>query len=158
MSDIEAREIVRDGRLPISKWDVGYLACTPVDNGLETRTEVCLFWVSCFDLETKSVLNFVISFPYTDTVKILEKWGPGCIFYGEDPDVNLSKFEAFLQESKDRGAIIAILVISSFVLIVVALRSYARYASVRGFGLDDWLALLALVSRMQYNIVTSILT
>lgn len=53
---------------------------------------------------------------------------------------------AFLQESRDRGAIIAILVITSFVMIVVALRSYARYISVRGFGLDDWLALLALVS------------
>jgi hypothetical protein len=53
---------------------------------------------------------------------------------------------AFLQESRDRGAIIAILVITSFVMIVVALRSYARYSSVRGFGLDDWLALLALVS------------
>ena len=52
----------------------------------------------------------------------------------------------FLQESRDRGAIIAILVITSFVMIVVALRSYARYVSVRGFGLDDWLALLALVS------------
>lgn len=52
----------------------------------------------------------------------------------------------FLQESRDRGAIIAILVITSFVMIVVALRSYARYISVRGFGLDDWLALLALVS------------
>lgn len=65
---------------------------------------------------------------------------------------------AFLQESKDRGAIIAILVITSFVMIVVALRSYARYASVRGFGLDDWLALLALVSRMFYGILAIILT
>jgi hypothetical protein len=55
---------------------------------------------------------------------------------------------AFLQESKDRGAVIAILIITSFVLIVVTLRSYARCSSVRGFGLDDWLALLALVSRL----------
>lgn len=55
----------------------------------------------------------------------------------------------FLQESRDRGAIIAILVITSFVMIVVALRSYARYISVRGFGLDDWLALLALVSLLK---------
>lgn len=53
---------------------------------------------------------------------------------------------AFLQESRDRGAIIAILFITSFVMVVAALRSYARYFSVRGFGLDDWLALLALVS------------
>lgn len=65
-----------------------------------------------------------------------------------DPSVNMPSdlTLAFLQESRDRGAIIAILVITSFVMIVVALRTYARYASVRGFGLDDWLALLALVS------------
>lgn len=62
---------------------------------------------------------------------------------------------AFLQESKDRGAIIAILVITSFVMIVVALRTYARYASIRGFGLDDWLALLALVSRLHGPIFES---
>lgn len=35
-------------------------------------------------------------FPYTDTVKILEKWGPGCIFYGNDPDSNLVDFEKVL--------------------------------------------------------------
>lgn len=39
------------------------------------------------------------SFPYTDTVKILEKWGPGCKFYGNHPDLNLSEFEAFLRSS-----------------------------------------------------------
>jgi hypothetical protein len=55
---------------------------------------------------------------------------------------------AFLQESRDRGAIIAILVITSFVLIVVSLRTYVRFASIRGFGLDDWLALLALVGHL----------
>ncbi|TCD60016.1 hypothetical protein EIP91_010867 [Steccherinum ochraceum] len=36
-------------------------------------------------------------FPYTDTVKVLEKWGPGCIFYGKHPDENLRELEAFLQ-------------------------------------------------------------
>ena len=56
---------------------------------------------------------------------------------------------AFLQESRDRGAIIAILFITSFVLVVVAVRSYARCVSARGFGLDDWLAVTALVSDVQ---------
>jgi cystathionine gamma-synthase len=32
-------------------------------------------------------------------VKILEKWGPGCVFYGADPDTNLQAFEAFLMSS-----------------------------------------------------------
>jgi len=53
---------------------------------------------------------------------------------------------AFLQQSKDRGAIVAILFITSFVLVVVAVRSFARCASARGSGLDDWLAATALVS------------
>lgn len=35
-------------------------------------------------------------FPYTDTLKILQKWGPGCYFYGHDPDANLAAFEEFL--------------------------------------------------------------
>jgi hypothetical protein len=56
---------------------------------------------------------------------------------------------AFLQKSKDQGAIIAILFITSFVLVVVAVRSFARCVSTRGFGLDDWLAATALVSSVQ---------
>ncbi|KAM0703742.1 hypothetical protein Q7P35_009681 [Cladosporium inversicolor] len=63
----------------------------------------------------------------------------------------------FLQESRDRGAIIAILVITSFVVTVVALRSYARYISVRGFGLDDWLALLALATLIPFTVLAVIL-
>jgi len=39
-------------------------------------------------------------FLYTDTMKILEKWGPGCYFYGHDPDTNLASFEAFLASSQ----------------------------------------------------------
>jgi len=38
-------------------------------------------------------------FPYTDTVKILEKWGPGCIFYGNHPDANLAELETFLKST-----------------------------------------------------------
>ena len=29
-------------------------------------------------------------------MKILEKWGPGCIFYGNHPDANLAAFETAL--------------------------------------------------------------
>ncbi|KDQ51407.1 hypothetical protein JAAARDRAFT_534542 [Jaapia argillacea MUCL 33604] len=35
-------------------------------------------------------------FPYTDTLKVLEKWGAGCQFYSGHPDENLEALEAFL--------------------------------------------------------------
>lgn len=36
-------------------------------------------------------------FPYTDTLKILQKWGPGCHFYGHGTDDDLDRFEALLK-------------------------------------------------------------
>jgi cystathionine gamma-synthase len=35
-------------------------------------------------------------FPYTDTLKILEKFGPGCHFYGRGDDADLDALEALL--------------------------------------------------------------
>ena len=32
-------------------------------------------------------------FPYIDTLKILEKWGPGCLFYGHGESVDLDDLE-----------------------------------------------------------------
>ena len=32
-------------------------------------------------------------FPYIDTLKILEKWGPGCVFYGHGSLEDLDKLE-----------------------------------------------------------------
>lgn len=34
-----------------------------------------------------------ISFPYLDTLKILEKWGPGCLFYGNGDSSDLDDLE-----------------------------------------------------------------
>ena len=34
-----------------------------------------------------------IRFPYIDTLKILEKFGPGCIFYGEGSSADLDDLE-----------------------------------------------------------------
>lgn len=38
-------------------------------------------------------------FPYTDTLKILQKWGPGCWFYGNGVDADLDQLEAKLASS-----------------------------------------------------------
>ncbi|KAG6856122.1 hypothetical protein H0H87_007277 [Tephrocybe sp. NHM501043] len=37
-------------------------------------------------------------FPYTDTLKILQKWGPGCQFFGEGIDSEIDDLEAFLKK------------------------------------------------------------
>jgi cystathionine gamma-synthase len=41
-------------------------------------------------------------FPYTDTLKILEKWGPGCHFFGRGLDSDLASLEALLQTQHDK--------------------------------------------------------
>lgn len=33
------------------------------------------------------------SFPYVDTLKILEKWGPGCVFYGHGSSSEIDDIE-----------------------------------------------------------------
>lgn len=33
------------------------------------------------------------SFPYIDTLKMLEKWGPGCVFYGHGSTADLDDIE-----------------------------------------------------------------
>jgi cystathionine gamma-synthase len=38
-------------------------------------------------------------FPYTDTLKILQKWGPGCVHYGNGTPEDLTEFTAFLRSS-----------------------------------------------------------
>lgn len=49
------------------------------------------------------LLTSICRFPYIDTLKILQKWGPGCLFYGhgsidelEDLESRLSKGEKYL--------------------------------------------------------------
>lgn len=37
-------------------------------------------------------------FPYTDTLKILEKWGPGCHFFGHGLDSDLDDLEKLLEK------------------------------------------------------------
>jgi len=36
-------------------------------------------------------------FPYTDTLKVLEKWGPGCHFLGQGLDSSIDELEAILE-------------------------------------------------------------
>lgn len=41
---------------------------------------------------------FFSRFPYTDTLKILEKWGPGCFFLGHGLDTDIDELEVIIEE------------------------------------------------------------
>lgn len=44
--------------------------------------------------ELKKIWQLIFSsFPYLDTLKILEKWGPGCLFYGIGDSSDLDDLE-----------------------------------------------------------------
>ena len=42
-------------------------------------------------------------FPYTDTLKVLQKWGPGCHFFGHGTDDDLDKLEALLAQQDEQA-------------------------------------------------------
>ncbi|KAG6875791.1 hypothetical protein C0992_002303, partial [Termitomyces sp. T32_za158] len=49
-------------------------------------------------LETRPVAKSVcFGFPYTDTLKVLQKWGPGCHFFGGGLDSEIDDLEALLE-------------------------------------------------------------
>lgn len=47
--------------------------------------------------EAKSIS---FGFPYVDTLKILEKWGPGCLFYGNGSSEDIDNLEARLERGE----------------------------------------------------------
>ncbi|CAI7600645.1 unnamed protein product [Penicillium pancosmium] len=44
--------------------------------------------------------SICFGFPYTDTLKILQKWGPGCLFYGHGSSEDLDDLEARLKNGE----------------------------------------------------------
>ncbi|KAJ5233468.1 uncharacterized protein N7469_005234 [Penicillium citrinum] len=44
--------------------------------------------------------SICFGFPYTDTLKILEKWGPGCLFYGHGSSEDLDDLETRLKNGE----------------------------------------------------------
>ncbi|OKL63404.1 Cystathionine gamma-synthase [Talaromyces atroroseus] len=47
-----------------------------------------------------SLKSICFGFPYTDTLKILEKWGPGCLFYGHGSSEDLDDLESRLEQGE----------------------------------------------------------
>jgi len=44
-----------------------------------------------------------LSFPYTDTLKVLQKWGPGCHFLGHGLDGDIDSLERILTEELEHN-------------------------------------------------------
>ena len=44
--------------------------------------------------------SICFGFPYIDTLKILQKWGPGCLFYGHGDEADLKDLERRLQKGE----------------------------------------------------------
>lgn len=47
--------------------------------------------------------SICFGFPYTDTLKILQKWGPGCHFFGTGLDSDVDELERVLEEEVARN-------------------------------------------------------
>ena len=47
--------------------------------------------------ELRTFFSALSRFPYTDTLKVLEKWGPGCHFLGQGLDSSIDELEAILE-------------------------------------------------------------
>jgi cystathionine gamma-synthase len=60
---------------------------------------------SSYDPPFMNILDrlFCDRFPYTDTLKILQKWGPGCHFLGHGIDTDVDRLEIILEEEFNRN-------------------------------------------------------
>ena len=48
-------------------------------------------------------ISAIYRFPYTDTLKVLQKWGPGCHFFGTGLDSDVDELERVLEEEVARN-------------------------------------------------------
>ena len=51
-------------------------------------------------LSLMSAKSVCFGFPYIDTLKVLQKWGPGCHFYGNGDDAELMELEKLLESGE----------------------------------------------------------
>ena len=99
-------QVHSDTRQPFAGSDDTVLG--PSSRGVETVSEddvyllptgMSAIWTAHqLALRTLPVRKSVcFGFPYTDTLKILEKWGPGCHFFGRGIDAEIDELEALLK-------------------------------------------------------------
>lgn len=77
----------------------------PAGSGCPTAGEECVLRVrTTVDVHhRRRNLTWLCRFPYTDTLKILEKWGPGCHFLGRGVDDDINELEAILERESQNS-------------------------------------------------------
>lgn len=105
-------------------------------------------------------------FPYVDTLKVLEKWGPGCHFFPDGQDIFLDDLEKLLislSSSTDTPPILALFteIPSNPLLVTVNLPRLRQLADRFGFPIvvDDTIGNFVNVDALKYvDIVVTSLT
>lgn len=73
---------------------------------------ICFGYLHLLLLLSREIADLRHRFPYTDTLKILEKWGPGCHFLGHGLDKDIDELEVILEKEKadnpDRPPVLAL--------------------------------------------------
>lgn len=59
--------------------------------------------LNAIDLKLRPAKSVCFGFPYTDTLKILEKWGPGAHFFGLGEESDLDRLEELLIQTQQQG-------------------------------------------------------
>lgn len=76
-------------------WYAHHLALSSIIR--PTAKSVCFGYV-VFHRNKSVILSCSSRFPYTDTLKILQKWGPGCHFFGLGLDTDIDELENTLAQ------------------------------------------------------------
>ncbi|GAA6002362.1 hypothetical protein JCM10207_001082 [Rhodosporidiobolus poonsookiae] len=94
-----AREESTRGVLGLTEDDVWLYPC-----GMNAIFHAHQLAMGAREAEGKPVGKSVcFGFPYTDTLKILEKWGPGCHFFGNGLEDDLPALRTVLEEATSQG-------------------------------------------------------
>jgi cystathionine gamma-synthase len=97
----EDGELAEDGLNSVTPYSRGHGNLTEDDIYLFPTGMNSIFTAHRALLKARANLKSInFGFPYVDTLKILQKFGPGCIFYGNGSDEDLDDLERKLQDGE----------------------------------------------------------
>lgn len=115
-----------------------------------------LIVMDAFQSESKGLKAVCFGFPYTDTLKILEKWGPGAIFYPRGNASELDQLEMGLSDGSIKISSLFCEVPSNPLLVTPNLPRLRELADVFGFVVvvDDTIGNAVNVDALKYADIT----
>lgn len=115
-----------------------------------------LIVMDAFQSESKGLKAVCFGFPYTDTLKTLEKWGPGAIFYPRGNAEELDQLENGLQDGSIRISSLFCEVPSNPLLVTPDLIRIRDLADRFGFAIvvDDTIGNAVNVDALKYADIT----